>query len=499
MSINSNNPRMIRTRFAPSPTGYLHVGGLRTALYSFLYAKKHNGKFILRIEDTDQERLVEGATENLIKILNLFNLKFDEGPDVGGEFGPYIQSERRELHINEAENLLKKNAAYRCFCTKEDLDKMREEQQRLKKPPMYDKRCRFLSSEEIKQKLEKNTPHVIRLKVPENQKIIYNDLIRGKIEVLTNTIDDQVLIKSDGFPTYHLANVVDDHYMQISHVIRGEEWLPSTPKHIILYQAFDWKQPEFAHLPLLLNPDKTKLSKRQGDVACEDYLNKGYLEEALLNFVAMLGWNPGSGETQEIFTLNELIEKFDLNKVQKAGAIFNIEKLDWMNGLYIRQMDIEKLTEQILPYLQKQEWFTKSPLSKDIKYLQECIKLEQSRIKTFPDSIPMLEIFFTEQPEYDKKIFLNEKMKVDEAIAKEALEKSLKALEKHDNFDNEETTKETLMQVITEMNVKNGQVLWPIRTTLTGREFSPGVFELLRVLGKDNSLKRIRNGIEKIS
>jgi len=324
----------IRVRFAPSPTGYLHVGGLRTALYNYLFAKKNNGKFILRIEDTDRKRYVEGAVENLIKVLKWAGLKYDEGPDIGGNFGPYMQSERLETYMKYAKELIDKGDAYYCFCTPERLDTLRKEQEKQKLPQAkYDKHCINLSKTEIDEKLKSGIPYVIRLNVQPDQKISFDDIIRGHIEFNSSNVDDQVLIKSDGYPTYHLAVVVDDHLMEISHVIRGEEWLSSTPKHVLLYNAFGWELPHFAHLPLLLNPDKSKLSKRQGDVAVEDYRDKGFLKDALINFVALLGWN--AGDDQEFYYIDSLIEKFSLERVNKAGAVFDLQKLNWLNAEHL--------------------------------------------------------------------------------------------------------------------------------------------------------------------
>ncbi len=309
--MNQTNPRV---RFAPSPTGYLHIGGLRTALYNYLFAKNQNGKIILRIEDTDRKRFVEGAIENLIDTLNWAGINFDEGPNIGGEFKPYLQSERLDIYKRLAEKLVFEDKAYYCFCTPERLEKLKEEQQKQKLPQTkYDKHCLHLSKSKIENNLNTKIPFVIRLNVHPDEKIIFNDVIRETVEFDTNNIDDQVLIKSDGYPTYHLANVVDDHLMEISHVIRGEEWLSSTPKHVILYEYFGWEKPVFAHLPLLLNPDKSKLSKRQGDVAVEDYREKGYLKEALINFVALLGWN--YGDDKEFYEMDELIKKFSLERV----------------------------------------------------------------------------------------------------------------------------------------------------------------------------------------
>jgi len=317
------SPDAVRVRFAPSPTGYLHVGGLRTALFNFLFARHSGGKFILRIEDTDRARYVEGAVDNLINTLRWAGLDYDEGPSAGGELGPYVQSERLEIYDEHVRILLESGAAYRCFCSPERLETMRKEQEKKKLQPKYDRTCLRLSPKEIEDNLTANKPFVVRMKVPDDATIRFSDIVRGEVEFSTERVDDQVLLKSDGYPTYHLANVVDDHLMKISHVIRGEEWLPSTPKHVLLYEAFGWEMPVFAHLPLLLNPDRSKLSKRQGDVAVEDYRDKGYLKEALVNFVALLGWNPG--DAREIFSLKELEKEFSLDKVNKSGAVFNVE------------------------------------------------------------------------------------------------------------------------------------------------------------------------------
>jgi len=331
----------VRTRFAPSPTGFLHVGGLRTALYSYLFAKKNNGTFILRIEDTDQKRTVEGAVKNLIDTLNWAGLNFDEGP--------YIQSERLELYKKHAQQLINEGKAYYCFCSSEKLEASRQAQIAAKLPPAYDKHCRDLNPIESQKRVDAGEKFVIRMKVPLEGEISFTDIIRGEVTISCKNVDDQVLLKTDGFPTYHLAFVIDDHYMDITHIIRGEEWLSSAPKHIILFKYFGWEMPQMAHLPLLLNPDKSKLSKRQGDVAVEDYKAKGYLKEALINFVALLGWNPGS--TKEIFTMEELIQEFSLERVGKSGSIFNVEKLNWFNQQHLRLKTDDQIIELIKPIL----------------------------------------------------------------------------------------------------------------------------------------------------
>ena len=345
----------IRVRFAPSPTGFLHVGGLRTALYNYLFAKHNGGKCILRIEDTDRTRLVENAQENLIRSLRWAGIEFDESPEVGGDFGPYIQSERFDLYKKYGMQLVENGSAYYAFDTAEELDAMRERQQKAGIAPKYDRtvmRNEFTLGKDNTQKLiADGAAYCIRLKVPHNEEIHFTDLIRGPVSVIGRDVDDQILLKSDGFPTYHLANVVDDHLMAISHVIRGEEWLPSTPKHVLLYRAFGWECPLFAHLPLLLNKDKTKLSKRQGSVAVEDFIEKGYFKEAFVNFIALLGWNPTSD--REIFDFQELINAFSLEKVNKSGAVFDTQKLDWMNKQYLKTLPVPYLVELLKPELVK--------------------------------------------------------------------------------------------------------------------------------------------------
>lgn len=340
----------VRVRFAPSPTGFLHLGGLRTALYDFLFARRNGGTFILRIEDTDRNRLVPGAVDNLVNTLHKLGLDIDEGPGKGGAHGPYTQSERLAVYHREAARLLDSGHAYRCFCTPETLSQMREVQQAKGEFVKYDRRCLRLPEKEIKAKLQNGEPHVLRLRMPDDHTFAFLDLIRGRVEMDSSQSDDQVLLKSDGFPTYHLAAVVDDHYMEISHVIRGEEWLSSTPKHLWLYECLSWQPPLWVHLPLILNPDRTKLSKRVGDVSVESYLDKGYLPEALVNFVALLGWH--GADDRELFSLGELCREFSLERVNKAGAVFDLTKLDWMNGWYLRNLPLELVTERALPWFE---------------------------------------------------------------------------------------------------------------------------------------------------
>lgn len=479
---------MIKTRFAPSPTGYLHVGGLRTALYCYLFARKNKGKFVLRIEDTDQERYVEGAVENLINTMKWIGLDYDEGP--------FFQSQRTAVYKEHADKLIASGHAYRCFCTKERLDEMRENQLKNKQATMYDRKCCDLPESEIKHKLENNEPFVIRQKVPYTT-IKFKDLIRGNVQFNGKTIDDQVLVKTDGFPTYHLANVVDDHFMEITHVIRGEEWLPSTPKHIALYEAFGWEAPTFAHLPLLLNADRSKLSKRQGHVSVEEYIQEGYIKEAIINFAAFLGWNPGSGSEQEIFSLQELEEIFDIERVHKSGAIFNLEKLDWFNWQWRKRLyeeDTRSVTEKLLKLC---EQYIDQNYLKNSELLNKALPSIAEKILKNPKEINEIIGFYFKLPDYDKSLLTHEKMQIDFNMAENSLKESLKDLQNLKEW-NENTLQETLNATIQRLGLKNGQILWPIRSALSGLQFSPGVFEIAAVLGKIETLNRIEFALEKL-
>lgn len=529
----------VRVRFAPSPTGYLHVGGLRTALYNYLFARKHNGVFILRIEDTDQKRFVPGALEKLVTILDTMNIIHDEGTFTNheledavyadtirlntdkyklsenypalvevGAYGPYIQSERLPLYQKHAHSLIENGSAYYCFCSAGRLAALREEQIKNKLPAKYDKFCLSLSEEEVEERLGSNEPYVIRLNVEEKRDdVIFDDMIRGQVSINVRDIDDQVLIKSDGFPTYHLASVVDDRLMEITHVIRGEEWLPSTPKHILLYEAFGWETPKFAHLPLLLNADKSKLSKRQGDVAVEDYLKNGYLNEALVNFVALLGWNPGKGETREIFSLDELVEKFDLTNVHKSGAVFDQKKLDWLNSEYIKKLSIDELYTRI-----QTGNFLEKPLIKDApeemrteEYLKRVLCIEQDRLARLTEVGDANAFFFASELSYDTTLLYWKENTQD--MTREALERSQKILT--EMSDEEWTSKEAVENILmtaagepaygNEAGKNRGDFLWPLRVALTGSQRSPSPYEVAWVLGKDESLKRLRNALQKLS
>ncbi|MEG8945496.1 glutamate--tRNA ligase [Rosettibacter firmus] len=480
----------IRVRFAPSPTGYLHVGGLRTALYNYLFARKNNGKFILRIEDTDRSRYVEGAVENLIASLKWCGLDYDEGPDIGGDYGPYMQSQRLDIYKQHAEELIKKGHAYYCFCSPERLAALREEQSRLKVPQIkYDKHCLKLSPQEVQNKIENGEPYVIRLNVPANQTVRFYDIIRGDVEFDTNIIDDQILIKSDGYPTYHLANVVDDHLMKISHVIRGEEWLSSTPKHVLLYDYFGWEKPQFAHLPLLLNPDRSKLSKRQGDVAVEEYRAKGYLKEALINFVALLGWN--AGDDREFYYLNELIEKFSLEGVNKSGAVFDLNKLIWLNGEHIRKKTVDELLPLLKDELKKSKYASNNFSD---EYLKLVISAMQERIDFVHEIITKSYYFFERPTSYEEKAI----QKNWKPETTEHLKLLIETFEKLNN-PTKEDYENALNSVAEKLQINKGKLIHPLRLALSGTSAGPGIFDLLYILGKEEVIIRIKNAIQSLA
>ncbi len=483
----------MRTRFAPSPTGLLHIGGLRTALFAWLAARKSKGTFFLRIEDTDQSREVAGATANIVRTLTWAGLKPDEGVmlDENGEIteqgshGPYFQSARLELYGKYAQQLVESGHAYPCFCTSERLDSMRKEQQARKQAPMYDRTCCSLSKKESDERIAAGEKHVIRMKVPRDDTVTFTDEIYGELTFMGHTIDDQVLMKSDGFPTYHLAHVVDDHLMKTDMIIRGEEWLSSLPKHLLLFQFLGWTAPQYAHLPLLLNKDRTKLSKRQNDVSAEHYRAQGYLPETIINFLALLGWNPGT--TQEIFTLDELIEQFSFERVQKAGAVFDQEKLDWLQGQWMRKIPLDDFTARIQPLVSE-----KFPAAaKDSQFTAKAA-LIQERITFFAEAADMLGYFY-EEPIVPMDVVLNPKQKVTADVLPIALALIIKTLDAIDEKDwNLENISQTLNAAIEAGALKKGQVLWPLRSILTGRAYSPGAFEVAAVLGKGTTMRRLR-------
>lgn len=477
-----------RVRFAPSPTGYLHVGGLRTALYNYLFAKHNEGTTILRIEDTDKNRYVEGAVDNLLAALDWVGLEFDEGPKKGGSFGPYLQSQRFDIYHKYAKELIERGNAYYAFDTPERLEKLRKEQLARKEQPKYDKLALTLSREEVNKKLENGEPYVIRMNVEPGPKVVVNDRVRGRVEFDREIIDDQILIKSDGYPTYHLANLVDDHLMKITHVIRGEEWLSSTPKHVLLYEFFDWGKPEFAHLPLLLNSDKTKLSKRQGDVTVEDYQHKGYLPEALLNFVALLGWN--AGDDKEFYELSELIEKFTLERVNKAGAVFDVEKLNWLNGEHLRN----KSNEELLLGLKKDLTNSKYAESKfSDEFLLGVIEAMKPRVEFVKEYLTNGFYFFEPPQSYDEKA-VKKRWKEDTPEHLNQLREAFAQLDNPSKEDFEQTLRDTAES----LGIGAGKLIHPVRLATSGVGGGPGVFDLLYLLGNDEVIKRIDTALENI-
>lgn len=492
----------MRTRFAPSPTGMLHVGGLRTALFSYLIAKQTGGTFILRIEDTDREREVPGAVEAIVRTLHWAGIDPEEGvisqdgsvAQIGTK-GPYIQSQRLDIYSAYAKQLLDSGHAYWAFDTKEDIERMREDEAKAGNPaPKYDASVRMrmknsltLSAEDVAARIARGEPYVIRMKVDPERIVRCDDVVRGRVEYKGHTIDDQVLLKSDGFPTYHLACVVDDHLMEIDLVLRGEEWLPSLPKHVLLYEAFGWNQPKFAHVSLLLNRDGSKLSKRQGDVSAEEYIAKGYLPEAMLNFLVLLGWNPGT--TQEVFSIDEMIAQFSAERLQKSGAVFDLEKLDWLQGQWIRKLSPADFADRIRPMVTEKYVAAKT----DDRFAAKA-ELIQERITFFREAPEMLSYCY-EEPKFNLELTANPKQKVTKEMLPKILSDLLFRLE---SIPDDENWNLSMITTVLEHfsktlpDVKKGQYLWPLRAILTGLPYSPGAFEVAAVLGKETTLRRLR-------
>ncbi len=479
----------VRTRFAPSPTGRMHVGNLRTALYTYLIAKHEGGDFVLRIEDTDQERLMEGAVDIIYRTLDKTGLHHDEGPDKDGGYGPYVQSERvaSGLYMEYAKKLIEKGEAYYCFCDKERLESLATEVNG-KTITVYDKHCLHLSKEEIEANLAAGKPYVIRANVPNEGETTFHDEIYGNITQPNAELDDMILIKSDGYPTYNFANVVDDHLMNITHVVRGNEYLSSAPKYTRLYQAFGWEEPKYIHCPLITNEEHQKLSKRSGHSSYEDLIEQGFVNEAVVNFVTLLGWSPA--DNQEIMTMEEMIEKFDYTKISKSPAVFDMVKLKWMNGEYLKAMDDEEFYERALPYI-------KEVVTRDVDY-RKIASMVKTRIEVFPDIKEHID-FFQEVPEYDISMYTHKKMKTNPESSLALLKEVLPILSAQEDFTNDALF-QTLSAFGKEKGYKTGFVMWPIRTALSGKQMTPGgATELMEVLGKEESLKRIQDAIEKLS
>ena len=479
----------VRTRFAPSPTGRMHVGNLRTALYAYLVAKHEGGDFILRIEDTDQERYVEGAVDIIYRTLQKTGLIHDEGPDKDGGCGPYVQSERQAqgIYLKYAKELIDKGEAYYCFCDKERLEGLKKVVAG-KEIHVYDKHCLHLSKEEVEEKLAAGVPYVIRQNNPTEGTTTFEDEIYGDITVDNAELDDMILIKSDGYPTYNFANVVDDHLMGITHVVRGNEYLSSSPKYNRLYEAFGWEVPVYIHCPLITDENHQKLSKRCGHSSFEDLVEQGFLTEAIVNFVALLGWSPA--DNQEIMTLEELVEKFDYHHMNKSPAVFDYTKLKWMNGEYLKAMDADRFYELAEPYL-------KAAITKELD-LKKIAGMVKTRIEIFPDIRDHID-FFEELPEYDVAMYTHKKMKTNAQTSLEVLQEILPVLEAQEDYSND-ALYQTLLKYVEQKGCKNGYVMWPIRTAVSGKQMTPGgATELMEVLGKEESLARIRKGIELLS
>lgn len=482
----------VRVRFAPSPTGYVHIGGLRTALYNYLFAKQNDGKYILRIEDTDRTRYVEGAVEGIVKAMEWSGVMHDEGLFLEdgklvqrGECGPYVQSERLDIYKEYIEKLLEGGHAYYCFCSKERLEKVRQEQKAKGLTPKYDGFCRDISLQEARKRAANGEAHVIRLRLPENKDITFDDIVRGKVTMNTSDLDDQVLMKTDGYPTYHFAVIVDDHLMGITHVIRGEEWLSSTPKHIFMYEAFGWEAPQFVHLPNILNKNKKKLSKRHGDVAVEDFEKKGYLPEALVNYIALVGWNPEG--TGEIMSIEEMIEKFSLDRVSKSGGVFDVDKLNWVNSHYIKNGDLDRLTKLCIPYLVEDGLIKEEEKDEKFEWVKRIVKSAQERIEYLAQISEYAKRFFGEEVELE-----NEDVK--DMLKKEHVASLLNIFkDKVKNADeiNDEFGKKVFKMIQKESGIKGKNLYMPIRAALTGQLHGPDIDQIIVILGRETIIKRV--------
>ena len=478
------NQIMVRTRFAPSPTGFMHIGNLRTALYAYLIAKHDKGKFILRIEDTDQKRFVKSAINLIYDSLKISRIEYDEGPDKHGDFGPYIQSERKEIYKKHIGYLIEKGFAYRCFCKKEELERQREESKRLGEHYKYNRKCRSLSMEEISRRLNSSEQFVVRQKIPDTGETSFNDCVFGIVSIKNELLDDAVLFKSDGYPTYNFAHVVDDHLMNITHVVRGVEYLSSTPQYILLYKNFGWEIPDYVHLPHITKESGKKLSKREGDASFQELLKKGYLPEAIINYIALLGWNPG--DEREFFTIEELIKEFRIERINKSNAIFTIEKLNWINGEHIRKLPPGNF------HTIAQQYFPKTVLE---SYNTEKIsRLIQPRIERLTD-IPKIISFFSKMPEYSTELYVHKKMKSTVNSSKKMLEKIYPVLQNIEEWNNNSLYQE-LVQFAKESDVKNSTLLWPLRIALSGLQSTPGgATEIAEILGKKETLRRIEDAL----
>jgi glutamyl-tRNA synthetase len=484
--------KQVRVRYAPSPTGFPHVGNIRTALFNWLFARHHGGSFIVRIEDTDVTRRVKGAVKAILDGLRWLGLDWDEGPEVGGKYGPYVQSERLELYKEAAERLVSQGDAYYCFCSPERLAEMRAEQVRRKQPPGYDRRCRDLTQKERAQKEAEGITPVVRFKTPLDRQTKFHDLIRGEVVFDNTTIDDFVLLKSDGYPTYHLANVVDDHLMEISHVLRAEEWLSSTPRHLLLYRALGFAPPQFAHLPMILGTDRSKLSKRHGAVSITEYREQGYLPEAMVNFLALLGWS--LDDRTEILSRQQLIYNFSLERISRTAAIFNRDKLNWMNGVYIRNLTADEFFEAVQPYLMMDIAAGEALISSE-KYVRDILPLVQERARTLAEVTELTQFFFIDELDYETGLLIGEKMSHESAV--EALKVVQQRLSQLTAFD-AESLEGVLRPLAAELELKTGQLFGMLRVAVTGRTAAPPLFQTMAVLGKERCLRRIETALARL-
>jgi glutamyl-tRNA synthetase len=483
----------VRVRFAPSPTGYLHIGGARTALYNWLFARHCGGTFILRIEDTDRNRYVPDALDDIMASLRWMGIDWDEGPEAGGEYGSYFQSERLDLYQKYAGQLVDEGKAYRCYCTSERLEQLRKEQETGKQWVGYDRHCLNMTDKERREKEAAGAKSVIRFKIPREGRTLFNDLIRGELGFDNSILDDFVLLKSDGFPTYHLANVIDDHLMKISHVMRGDEWIPSTPRHVLLYRAFGWTSPEYAHLPIFLAPGGGKLSKRHGATSVREYREKGYLPEALCNFLLLLGWNPGTD--RELFSLEEAAREFTIERINASPVALSFEKLDWFNGLYIRNLAPEDLAKHCLPYLQQAGLLPVPCPEERYRYLVQLMPLVRERLKSIPEITDLASYFLREEiPVPARELLIPKKMDAGQSL--QALEGALEALKGTGPDFKESDLEEALRGVAEKIGLQDGQVFMPLRVAVSGRTATPGIFETLHALGRERVLKRIENAVK---
>jgi glutamyl-tRNA synthetase len=486
----------VRVRFAPSPTGYLHIGGARTALYNWLFARHCGGTFILRIEDTDRNRYVPDALNDIMASLRWMGIDWEEGPEAGGEYGSYFQSERLDLYQKYANQLVDEGKAYHCYCTSERLEGLRKEQETNKQWVGYDRYCLNMTEEERREKEAAGAKSVIRFKIPREGRTLFQDMIRGELGFDNGTLDDFVLLKSDGFPTYHLANVIDDHFMKISHVMRGDEWIPSTPRHVLLYRAFGWTPPQYAHLPIFLAPGGGKLSKRHGATSVREYREKGYLPEALFNFLLLLGWNPGTD--RELFSLEDAAKEFTMGRINASPVALSFEKLDWFNGLYIRNLSSEDLAKHCLPYLQQAGLLPDPCPEERYHYLVQLMPLVRERLKSIPEITDLASYFLLEEiPVPPRELLIPKKM--DAAQSASVLAGALEVLKGVDPVFHEADLEGALRGLAEKQNLQDGQVFMPIRVAISGRTATPGLFETMHALGKDKVIKRIENSYKVFS